>query len=67
MPDEFEIVLKMFGAAVIVIIAFAFVDFLISPHIGSIAGYSINMPGIAWVGVPAFIVLILILYAKNRM
>ena len=41
--------------------------FLTSPQTGDIGGYSITMPGIAWIGLPAFAIIALILYVKNRM
>ena len=67
MDDEFKIFAGMVGLAVIVFSGLIILNFLTSSQTGQIAGYSISMPGIAWVGVPAFIVLVLILYAKNRM
>ena len=67
MDDEFKIFAGMVGLAVLVFSGLIILNFLTSSQTGQIAGYSISMPGIAWVGVPAFIVLVLILYAKNRM
>ena len=67
MDDEFKIFVGMVGLAVLVFSGLIILNFLTSSQTGQIAGYSISMPGIAWVGVPAFIVLVLILYAKNRM
>ena len=67
MDDDFEVALKMFGIGILFFIIIIVVVFLTSSQTGNIAGYSITMPGIAWIGVPAFLVLVLILYVKNRM
>ncbi|MBP1908446.1 hypothetical protein [Methanolobus bombayensis] len=42
-------------------------NFLTTPQTGDIAGHSVTMPGIAWIGLPAFAIIVLILYVKNRM
>jgi hypothetical protein len=65
--DSFKIVIILFllmcGFFGILIV----LHFLTTPQTGDIAGYSITMPGIAWMGVPAFAIITLILYVKNRM
>ena len=69
--DEYFIVIKCFIILVCVglvfLIAMLLLNFLFNPQTGNVAGYPITMPGIAWIGVPAFLLLILILYTKNRM
>lgn len=58
---------------IIALIVFAFIggliflDFLVHPQTGNIAGFPITMPGVAWVGVPIVLVIVLILYVKSRM
>ena len=67
MDDEFKILAGMVGLVLLVFFVLIILNFLTSSQTGQIAGYSIIMPGIAWVGVPAFSVLVLILYVKSRM
>ncbi|HEY9205285.1 MAG TPA: hypothetical protein VIO58_05135 [Candidatus Methanoperedens sp.] len=50
----------------IIVIAVLLVLFLISPQTGNIAGYSITMPGIGWLGLAAFAVIALFLFFKHR-
>ena len=60
--NENEEVIMVFAA----IGGFLLLDFLINTQTGNIAGYQISMPGIAWIGVPAFSILALIIYVKNK-
>lgn len=62
MSEEGDLIVIAVGAALAVI----FVLFLITPHTGNIAGYSITLPGIGWVAVAAFSVLALFLFFKHR-
>lgn len=48
------------------VLALFLVMFLITPHTGNIAGYSITLPGIAWVAVAVFAVIALYLFFKYR-
>ena len=65
--EELRIVIIMFIVAGALIGGLLLLNFIISPQTGNIAGYQITMPGIAWIGVPIFLILVLILYVKNRM
>jgi hypothetical protein len=40
--------------------------FLITPHTGNIAGYSVTLPMIAWVALAVFAVIALYLFFKYR-
>jgi hypothetical protein len=62
MSEEGDLIVYFVGAVVVIFI----VLFLITPHTGNIAGYSITLPGIAWVGVAAFAVIALFLFFKHR-
>ena len=60
--NENEEVIMVFA----VIVGLLLLDFLINIQTGNIAGYQISMPGITWIGIPAFSILALIIYVKNR-
>ncbi|MDW7776253.1 MAG: hypothetical protein SCH39_07975 [Methanosarcinales archaeon] len=64
--DELRIVIIMFLVAFAFLGGLLLLDFFISPQTGNIAGYPITMPGIAWLGVPIFLIIVMILYVKNR-
>lgn len=63
--DSYVIWMILFFVGLFIVVVI--LNFLTSPQTGNIAGYQITMPGLAWIGVPAFAILALILYAKNRM
>ncbi|WP_440955361.1 hypothetical protein ACSAZK_17875 [Methanosarcina sp. Mfa9] len=65
--DSLTLVVWMFLIAGGFLSLIVLLKFLTSPQTGSIAGYPITMPGFAWLGLPAFAILILVIYAKNRM
>lgn len=69
--DEYSKVIKWFAILVVSFLVFLivmiFLNFLFSPQTGNVAGYQITMPGIAWIGVPVFLIIVLIVYAKYRM
>ena len=65
--DELKTVLIMVLVVFACIGGLLLLDFLTTTQTGNIAGYQINMPGIAWIGVPAFSILVLILYVKHRL
>jgi len=69
--DEYFKVIKWFVIILVVsflvLIVTIFLNFLFSPQTGNVAGYPITMPGIAWIGVPVFLIIVLIVYAKYRM
>ena len=65
--EELRIVIIMFIVAGALIGGLLLLNFIISPQTGNIAGYQITMPGISWIGVPIILVIVLILYVKNRM
>jgi len=62
---KYFIILVCLGLVFLIVMILS--NFLFNPQTGNVAGYPITMPGIAWIGVPAFLLLILILYTKNRM
>ncbi|MFA4934345.1 MAG: hypothetical protein WC568_00770 [Candidatus Methanoperedens sp.] len=57
---------NLIAVAGVIVVAILLVMFLITPQTGNIAGYSITMPGIGWVGVAAFAVIALFLFFKHR-
>jgi len=65
--EELRIVIILMLVAGAFLGGLLLLDFLISPQTGNIAGYPITMPGIAWLGVPIILIIVMILYAKNRM
>lgn len=65
--DSFNIVIMLILSMCGFFGIFIILHFLTTSQTGNIAGYSITMPGIAWIGVPAFAIITLILYVKNRM
>lgn len=67
MSEDSEVFIKIFVLTILFFFGLLIIDFLVSPHTGNVAGYPIIMPGIAWIGVPAFLIIVLILYVKNRM
>ena len=67
MNEDSDAVIKIIGLVILFLLGILIVDFLVSSQTGNIAGYQITMPGIAWIAVPAFVIIVLILYAKNRM
>jgi len=65
--ESFKAVVIMFVFTAAFIGIMIILDFLTSSQTGNIAGYTITMPGVAWIGVPIFGIITLILYVKKRM